>query len=654
MKRWIFLVIIGLLSNFVIAQKNEQAKNVLLVEQQNKLTKLFNSDPQWAYNFADSMAIYYRKLDDECQAHIFEVNKVKALYVLQSKGIKEKIDSLKKINLDCGKKQGLFLGNLSIIEAWYYSDRGNLAKADSLLKFAMPTISQVGTPKIIADFKANYSSILLNMGKSNAALSLLLEISEEYDLNQDSLFAAGLFQNIGIVYKRLYQYEKSVEYYEKALDFTEKTKGVIYPTILNNLGGALMALNRFEKAESTLLESLKFLEKNKNDYTKTYALHSLASNYYLQKKYKQAEKRFLELATLEKELGFSLNLADTYTSLGMVYLDMENLTDSKKYLALSKSILDTLDKGIEWVKWNETNALANLFEVDKAAFIGLKEAIEFRQREVKEFFTSQNQELSEIFLSNQLKLEKDNLTNELILEQANLANQKKLLLLSIVFLGILALFLAFLYRFYLKQKALNLQLEQKNDQIQTLNKELNHRVKNNLSFMTSLIEMQSRRAENSEVKELLRESEQRIRTLALVHAQLFANEAGTEVNLKAYLLESTGYLKAIFSTQAKPISFETDFADTIVDAEDAMRIGLIINEAITNSIKYAFHEVESPAVKISTQTTSEGVLQIMVKDNGPGFSYNPDAVSDKPASLGLRLIELLSQQLGAQYRVSIG
>ncbi|MCC6180387.1 MAG: sensor histidine kinase [Bacteroidia bacterium] len=199
-------------------------------------------------------------------------------------------------------------------------------------------------------------------------------------------------------------------------------------------------------------------------------------------------------------------------------------------------------------------------------------------------------------------------------------------------------------------KNLNQELKSKSSQIQLLNRELNHRVKNNLAFMTSLLEMQGRRTGNTETRQLLRESETRLKTLALVHANLFKNELDTEINLRNYLTELISHLESIFSIPGKQIDMDIQLTDYILNAEDAMRLGLIVNELITNSIKHAFDEVENPVISIQTSVNDKGKLVLNYKDNGPGITKTPS--SSSTGSLGTKLIALLKDQLGNRYVVA--
>ncbi|MBL0119539.1 MAG: hypothetical protein IPP89_11280 [Saprospiraceae bacterium] len=114
-------------------------------------------------------------------------------------------------------------------------------------------------------------------------------------------------------------------------------------------------------------------------------------------------------------------------------------------------------------------------------------------------------------------------------------------------------------------------MEDQKSEIELLNNELNHRVKNNLAFLTSLLEMQGRRVTNVEAKDALKESESRLRALSLVHTNLVRNHESKEINLKNYLEELTQSLQDAF--RISDLKIRTSFIDFNIDAEKAREKG---------------------------------------------------------------------------------
>ncbi len=250
--------------------------------------------------------------------------------------------------------------------------------------------------------------------------------------------------------------------------------------------------------------------------------------------------------------------------------------------------------------------------------------------------------------------ENEQLKVEQLLKEEQIQKQQKMLIGGVSAIGIFSLLSFLLYRQREKQKQLNETLTTQRDQIKLLNRELNHRVKNNLAFMTSLLEMQGRRTDSDETKQILRESESRLKALSIVHNNLFQNDTHTTINLKSYLLEIVQHLQNIFEIPGKSLQLETKLADLDFDAEDAMRVGLIVNELVTNSVKHAFANVDEPKIILDTTQSADGKIVLRYKDNGPGYvekELKTTAVSS--GSIGVKLIQLLERQLTSKLELQV-
>ena len=171
--------------------------------------------------------------------------------------------------------------------------------------------------------------------------------------------------------------------------------------------------------------------------------------------------------------------------------------------------------------------------------------------------------------------------------------------------------------------------------------------------MTSLLEMEGRRSKTEEAKTILKESENRIKALSLVHSNLFKSTDDTELNLNTYLQEITSHLENIFEFPGKELQINRSFIDYNMNAEDAMRFGLIINELITNTVKHAFDSADKITIELSTSLTAEGKLELQYSDDGPGIIKKSLPNDASSSSLGMKLIELLKKQLGDKYIVTL-
>jgi len=173
-------------------------------------------------------------------------------------------------------------------------------------------------------------------------------------------------------------------------------------------------------------------------------------------------------------------------------------------------------------------------------------------------------------------------------------------------------------------------------------KETYHRVKNNLMIISSLLSLQSRYLKDKEALELFKESENRARSMALIHERLYRSSNLKEIDMAEYLQTLAS---GIFNSYTIPgIKLNLDLDKVKMDVELAIPIGLIVNELITNSLKHAFPEGAEGEVNLKLKSLNDNIL-LEVSDNGVGF---PDDLDwENTPSLGLQLVKSLSDQINA-------
>lgn len=175
-------------------------------------------------------------------------------------------------------------------------------------------------------------------------------------------------------------------------------------------------------------------------------------------------------------------------------------------------------------------------------------------------------------------------------------------------------------------------------------KEVHHRVKNNMQVISSLLKLQSGSVEDKNIKRLFKDSQNRIQSMALVYNKLYQSKDLARINLKDYIYElSTNLLKSYSGSFGK-IKIWVDGDDILLGVDQAIPCGLIINEMITNSLKYAFPNSRRGEIRISINTVDKDDIEIIVSDNGIGIPAGVDIATSE--TLGLRLINMLvSSQL---------
>ncbi|MBO6795224.1 MAG: PAS domain S-box protein [Balneolaceae bacterium] len=179
--------------------------------------------------------------------------------------------------------------------------------------------------------------------------------------------------------------------------------------------------------------------------------------------------------------------------------------------------------------------------------------------------------------------------------------------------------------------------------------EVHHRVKNNLAVITGLLELQSYATQNENAQKVLKDSQMRVRSIALVHEKLYQNENLTEVDVSSYIEELITSVKRAIGTKDLSVDIKLDVDDLKLPITQAIPCGLLINEIVTNSFKHAFRGKEEGTIDVSIKNGGEKVT-IKVEDNGIGLDQ--ENFSKPGISLGMKLIRTLAKQLRASTEVS--
>ena len=175
--------------------------------------------------------------------------------------------------------------------------------------------------------------------------------------------------------------------------------------------------------------------------------------------------------------------------------------------------------------------------------------------------------------------------------------------------------------------------------------EIHHRVKNNLAIVTALIELQTFYIEDEKTVQILKESQNRIKSIALLHEKLYENNSLKNVDISLYTNELINFIKHSLSNREKIIKIHSDVEKINLEMERAMPFGLLLNELITNSYKHAFINKNAGNIWLTLNEEDNHYI-LKYEDDGPGFQTNSDT---KTKTLGLKLIESFCTQLNGNF-----
>ncbi|WP_190295115.1 histidine kinase dimerization/phosphoacceptor domain -containing protein [Mucilaginibacter rubeus] len=489
---------------------------------------------------------------------------------------------------------------------------------------------------------------------------------------------------LGNTYAALKRYDKAIQFYQIVLEYeanrSNPDKYMDGYKIANFMaaGGepkkALRFLNEFLNKYPT--NSLN----NKELFASTYGyIYDLLGNQKL------AEQNYLEMLRLDKaadqENGTNMNDRLTLTGggalfiIGRYYTQHARYKEGKKYLDASLKDPQYFDRDQEL----ETHSL--LFKADSALGNYIPAIRHFARHKILNDSINglaATQKISELNIkyeadkkSKDIKLlENKQKLQEVVIQRSNTIRNVMiagvLVLLLVATLAILA--------FRSKQK-INKKLEFQQEAINSQNiilqsllyekdglladkdgllkekdwllREVHHRVKNNLQIIMSLLRAQAGFLNNTDAKEAIAESENRVNAIALIHQKLYNNAQIASINMPAYVSDLVNNLSS--GLGAENIKFIQAVDPLNVDLSQAVPIGLILNEAITNAVKYAFDN-EPGKIMISFKKGDHDRVNLVVKDNGRGLPEDFDAIMNK--SLGMQMMNGLSRQLRGVFEIS--
>ena len=196
------------------------------------------------------------------------------------------------------------------------------------------------------------------------------------------------------------------------------------------------------------------------------------------------------------------------------------------------------------------------------------------------------------------------------------------------------------------KKFVQQRMEQSLKEKEVLLKEVHHRVKNNMQVVSSILNLQSSYVSDEYALALLKESQNRIKTMAYIHESLYQNKSFTSVNFSEYVLTLVNNIVQSYSFSKEKIVLDLNIEKMTLSLDSSIPVGLIINELVTNSIKHAFPETKRGKITLNLKCEDNFVL-LELKDNGVGFG--PDVDFENSHSLGLQLVNTLIEQIDGNF-----
>jgi len=493
-----------------------------------------------------------------------------------------------------------------------------------------------------------YANAVNNFGIIQSEIGDLPKALEYYFISlaireyvNDDLGSSETYNNIGAIYGKLDDAKKSLENYEKAIVIAEKVNdNQLMAVVLSNIGILYKKTGETEKALQCYEKSL-VIKKELNDTTGYGLTLGLIGEIYEGKgKLNEALRFYNKSLVISKKEKDSKGMAISLNRIAKIYFK-QNLVDKAKEKTLEALSFAKESDSDELIMISALS-LSSIYEREKSwdkAFEFQKLHIKMRDRvksiEVQRKIT---EEQTKYDLSSQQQkidfLSFKNKTQETRLRE----NKIYIILISIAFVFVSVLVLG--YRKSNKKKQLiNELLERENDTKKTMLQEIHHRIKNNLQVVNSLLRMQASKTNDVDIKNAFKETQSRVLSIAKLHEKMYNSGDFKNINAKEHISLLVKDIIENYTVGTK-VSLKLDLEELLFDSKIMMPLSLIINEIMTNSLKYAFNNEEDATITVRLKQLSATKNELYIADNGIGYD-----IEKEKKGLGTKLIQSLTKQI---------
>ncbi len=535
-----------------------------------------------------------------------------------------------------------------------YDYAGNLEKSINNYEKARLIYEAVGDKENVALCMHSKGLAEYFQGDYEAALGHYLETLEYTEGLDFKKQRANTLNNLGVLYRISEKNEEAIGIYKEALTINRQLgdlDGVARQH--NNLGVAYTYLYDLDSALLYLDSAMIRCQAVKDTFEIAFLYNSYGDAYYeAGKDLENARINLLKANELFQLSNNQTSLAKNYLFLGEVELESNNLAEAIKYLMDGLDVLEGTDR--EDIRLDIYDSLQKAYSSSGQNDV----AFEYLTKHRALNNTLNADEKVKYIEEMQTKYETEKKEKLIAIQDIELEQQKKDNRNLGIILGLLALSLvsSALYIWNMV-KSRNLIASQKNtiekslEEKEILLKEIHHRVKNNLQIISSLLTLQGRNANNPLIEEAIKKGKDRVRSMALIHENLYKNENFAGVNMKDYMEKLFTSLFNSYNINGDKIQLELNIQDLQLDVETVIPIGLAVNELITNALKYAFPDNSGGTLVVSLEELNKQLV-LTVSDNGIGIQEGGNI--DVQSGFGFELIKAFQSQLDAKLEVDSG
>ena len=504
----------------------------------------------------------------------------------------------------------------------------------------------------------NISGAHLSRGDYPRAIEYLQQVLKIAEKFEHKLLIMTAEANIGTAYLMQKSFDKALPHLKRANKLAEEIGNRDQVArVSKNMGSAYAALGDTSQAMQAYTSSLQ-MRKEIGDRVGTSSSHQAIGNLLIEQgDYAQAEEHLKAAQLISEEVGDPKGHAQNLALLGKLSNRQEAYKRAERYCLQGLDLVEALGL-LEQVRDN-CKCLVQAYEGQR----DFRKVVRYQQQymDARDSLLNEEkiQELTRLEMQYDFDKEKELLALEQKQKEEQLTSdiERQNLLRNFLIGGLLigGLIILILWRAYSINQQKNLTLAKQKNTIQraledkeTLLKEIHHRVKNNLQVVASLLSLQSRTIEDPKALDAIEEGRNRVKAMALIHQNLYQEENLIGVNLADYIEKLTENLVYSYKVDTEQVHIKREVAPITLDVDVLIPLGLILNELISNSLKYAFPDRSEGEIAVKILEQEEG-LQIKVSDNGVGLPSGFEPAKTK--SMGFKLVQSFVKKMNAQFEV---
>lgn len=545
------------------------------------------------------------------------------------------------------KKRAIICNNLGVVE-W---EAVNYQKGILAYEEAVSTYQKLGNDTLIAQSKYNLGVMLKRLGNYELSIKNLLEAVLLFEKIDDEKHMAMAFDVLGNIQKDLGNYEKSIEYHQSAHSrYNQISDDKRMSRSLHNLGQVYLKMEEFEKAQKLLFKARRIKEKLGLSLASN---HAQIGVYYQEKGDLDSAEYYFQLSADERIKNKKrTGLVTAYLHLGKLFLEKNEYRKSKSLLDKAFFLADSLQLNQDLIEIIEAQIITEKSLGNKSLskkyerLLKLKEIVqgessrkELARLEVEHDSYKKDQEIKE--KGNQLELER--------LENERLSYRSRMTMLglgiAILFLGTIAVFYWNVRKRKKEVEKTNQQLVESNHLIDNLHKELSHRTKNYFQMVGGMLKLDRNKASDDRVSEMLSKYIHRVEAMSQIQRYLLnSDNVSDQVQLNLYLKDLLASVDLALNDDEN-VLMDIRFEEVVCDYDKALRLGLVVNEMVSNSFEHGFKEINDPELSVQLVGAFNQQICITVTDNGSGFSKTSGTSESKGISLVKMILKSINGEL---------